>query len=739
MLIAVGGWLFAAAFSQGEPLTAKKLLSLDGVEFREKAKQAGDDPWKNFTSGELADVAQRWAKELKGKTSDFNEIHPFEGLFSVACRKAGSADFDKLIEAYLVLGNEAEATEYLFPFVADACIERELNAIKREHFRLALPKVTEELPTELRQAPRELQEAWTSYKAARMDFKANLARDNGHGINFENNEKAFGELLGSVLKGDGKGDSEKLFRFFSSNDCIVIGSGFDVWRARALVLALLKERKLSEAAGAALDLRLASRTTGLEESETSDPTVDVLTALGLDWEKIAAGGQLNLQGSPFDSSQAVFLNELSAFGTDRAASLMVLLAGQAEEKSRPEYASAIRVFIADDKPHSLVVEADGEDPEETVVVMPDRPARISRVRISEKLQKQLLGILVGWAKPNVSNELGEELVRAFESTDDRAVIQGLKQMAAHPSHEIASRAADRLKSFGEKAPEIAKLGPVRFEILLNGKKLSPGMNVDWRLNYEDHTSSSSLGEVDEHSYLSFEHDRFVEPSRKVTSVTLSSWNSEPAFNVDVPVSPDLSKLTTVQVEFVPLEVDFDLARLRNRKRLAEVKVTLAPKAGPSFSPRYEKTGRSGEPMTLLVQKGEYTMTAQAIGAASWESAVHVSRESSSISVPLQTGSDVHLRVFKPKGDEASGEMLFHNGMEMENWRDDKGRYRGLSPGNYVIHIPSSKERREIFPGESAEAGPDEVDYAGRDLAVAVGENSPPVIDLGEIRLQTLGR
>jgi len=464
-----------------------------------------------------------------------------------------------------------------------------------------------------------------------------------------------------------------------------------------------------------------------------------LSAVGLDWESILVGAQIDWEIGELHLLRRPFLDELAAFGTDRAASLMVLLATQTSAENRPEYASAIRVLIADDQPHYVRVSTDEEDPESNMAVTPDAVSRVSKVKISEKTRKQLLGVLVDWAKADVSNELGPALVRAFEFTNDPTVVTALRRLAAHPSYDVASRAVARLKGLGEKIPDVAKQLPVRFQILVNGKKLPPGANIDWRVQYGENSGYSEVKEVDKDCCLSIDRDHFVDPHQKATGVSFSSWNSEPAFSFEAPVPPDLSKLTTVQVELIPLRVEFDLAAMRDRKRFGEVKVGLAPPSGRGLFPRYEKTGPVGEPMILLVQKGEYTMTAKATGAATWESTVQISKESPLISVPLRPGSDVHLMVFKPGGQQAHGEMLFHNGQVFRNWRDEKGMYRGLPPGDYLIHIPSSKEGREIFLGAADEAGPDEVDYAGRDMAVTVSEGSPPLIDLGDVRLEALNR
>ncbi|HEX8281377.1 MAG TPA: hypothetical protein VF551_08370, partial [Chthoniobacterales bacterium] len=62
-------------------------------------------------------------------------------------------------------------------------------------------------------------------------------------------------------------------------------------------------------------------------------------------------------------------------------------------------------------------------------------------------------------------------------------------------------------------------------------------------------------------------------------------------------------------------------------------------------------------------------------------------------------------------------------------------YRGLPPGNYAIHVSGADEFPEYIG--TPEAGGRDVPYRSRDIAFTVLENSPPLIDLGEIKLERL--
>jgi hypothetical protein len=102
-----------------------------------------------------------------------------------------------------------------------------------------------------------------------------------------------------------------------------------------------------------------------------------------------------------------------------------------------------------------------------------------------------------------------------------------------------------------------------------------------------------------------------------------------------------------------------------------------------------------------------------------------------VEVELKPGSDVHVKIVTPTGEETGAGELIKNGRVLDVWPDYKTQtYRALGLGNYVLRIYGTDHWKR--PGDRR--GPDEVEYLGRDVPFTISESSPAVIDLGVIHL-----
>ena len=66
-------------------------------------------------------------------------------------------------------------------------------------------------------------------------------------------------------------------------------------------------------------------------------------------------------------------------------------------------------------------------------------------------------------------------------------------------------------------------------------------------------------------------------------------------------------------------------------------------------------------------------------------------------------------------------------MRLRYYLDKNDIFRGLPYGDYVLHIPGSADSKDPF-------FIDAVNYAGREIPFTIPENSPPLVDLGTVRL-----
>ena len=97
---------------------------------------------------------------------------------------------------------------------------------------------------------------------------------------------------------------------------------------------------------------------------------------------------------------------------------------------------------------------------------------------------------------------------------------------------------------------------------------------------------------------------------------------------------------------------------------------------------------------------------------------------------------LRFKILRPDGERGARHKLLSGGKEVgDDFFDyESDTYRGLPVGNYVLHIPSSREAFEADSG-ARDFGPIQP-YFGREIVFTISGNESDSVDLGEIRLES---
>jgi hypothetical protein len=311
---------------------------------------------------------------------------------------------------------------------------------------------------------------------------------------------------------------------------------------------------------------------------------------------------------------------------------------------------------------------------------------------------------------------------------------------------VAREAAEVLQSMGEKiAPAVQNLS-VRFRVSVNGKPLASGSRIDWSVG-----SISSSAEVDDDGTIGIRRDDFSDSQRKATSVQLASSRMEtadkPIFRVEFPAPADLDSIIRVDVDVSPLELilrDVPGSEIANdRKASLQLRRHPDKNSGTDeIAIHFNSLERKfdvliGQPVTLWMQTGKYDVAATAPKAARFTKQITVSAHTSPLEIQLQPGADLRYELIRPDGERRAPVALLKDGINMpEEYYDYKTRrFRGLPTGNYLLHIPASSVV-ESDSGDFLGYVPAKIAYAARDVSFVITADSPPLIDLGKIILET---
>jgi hypothetical protein len=739
-----GVFLFAAAgpaLQAADAPSADELLKLEGPAL---FKAADDISFSNdYAVDELVAIAAKLGDELKNlpREDHDNDRYAFSHFFEDGCRKANERQLDQLIQVYIRLDATSFEKESVLPALAAQWIHRELRALRGDKSKIKLPDHDVSLPGELENASKELVSAWRLYRKSMEAYEKTFPDEPVENpISFQANNRSFFSIIEDVLLGKGKGAAEKILNY-----------GWSGPRSLAVFMSLLHERRLAEAVGASLLVAGDQLLVGGEDK--LDVRIEFLEACGLDWETILAGAQTDAECRQSYHNADLFAREplltaLAGYGSGRTALLLAEMARRAKPDRQEAYANALTALV--EKNPAKPKDCPGY---ENIMntFSSGTIERVSKIRIPSAVQKELIGIVQAFVTATTNREVAAPALTMFARARSRETIPVLRSLLKHPSAEVSRDAASILCAMGEKveADAMTKADPVSFKILVNGQPLPAGFEVAWNVHSSSGVSSTTV--VDQDGAFTISREHFLDSSGSPRGVSLHSSVSQspdqPWFDVDVPAPSDLDAVPAVEVEVFTVNLLLEnLSKLNQPPgATALVQIRKEPIGEESVGSYPEFEWRKidvpiGEPIALPpLQSGTYSLKVEVSGAAQSSQKVELTPNAPQVIAQLEPGSDVRINVTGAGIENFSSFNLLKNGAEFESPFDNKSRtYTGLPEGNYVLHIPSSEElRKSDGILDNYQPGPDEVPYAGRDIAFTIGEGSPSTIDLGEIHLETL--
>ena len=720
--IIIGGLVAARMLTAAENLSADDLLSLDGRALFQAADKADYSLTEKFSTTDLIRIADKLARERKnvsGKDDDW----VFTRFFEAACEKATPEEIDQLVDIYVRLEPGSFEKTYSLQALAAAWAARELAGLNST--TVNLPDLETPVPPELEGAPKDLVAGLKLWMRASQPLDHHFAAtaDDDKRISFQDNEVAFYRVIDDILLKRGQGSAERLSEFGWGGWC---GTGSDSLhspQSLGLFLALLGERRIPEAIGAAVKLRANH---GLVAGG-ADVRITFLEKCGLDWDSLFAGALLNLEEDGFlGTFQAAYLSELGAYGSEKGAALVAELAVRAKPEVQEDYARALTAFLP-------------EPIKERMEISSRNITRVSKTPISTETRAKVIRALEQIAKPEATADAALAALEGLSRAKLDSTKGTLRALLKHHSVEVVRSAAQILRSMGDSVElSAADTAAVRFQLLANGQPLRKGFSLSWSLGYV-----SSVGEIGDDGTFELEQSHFRDPTHRPTSLVFETsvfhQIPDPYFRVEIPLPTALDKETRVDIELLPVALVFSRAPRPAGSASAKASVRIQrhdPKAEAvyftSMDPEFDVP--MDAPFQLSIQSGTYDIEARSPGTEKFKQTFTVTPQTPSrVDVQLRPGGDMHFTIVRPDGDREVRSELLRQGRKVGDIDLDynTNTYRGLPVGDYVLHIPSSAEiaaDKDNFP-EFAPLQP----YAGKDMPFTISSDTA-LVELGEIRL-----
>ena len=733
---AIAGAMLPAAVAAESTIDA--LLALEGETLFNVERQLAYD-WKDRLS---ADELVAFTAKLLAAERELPKEHPHRGAFTSyfekACGKAGAPQLERLVDIYSAIDPGGFDRQGVLAPLATAWLMNDLAA-RGEIAPVELPPFAGTLPPGLADAPQELVAAWQLYKRATQAFDAAFrGPERQHQtISFQMNKRSFYQVIDGILQGRGENLAEQLAAYAWSGWCGTGSDSLERPQAIGLLIALLQEGRIREAIGAAVHLQ--SDRPLISADGRQNARIEFLKRCGLDWESLMAGARIDSDlGLSYAGWNAATLQEMAAFGSDRAAALIVQMSRRAPREQREPYARALATLVPGDTGHI-----------EGGTIYGGEIKRSPDVSLSAEAKASVVVALHEFARPDAPSRIVEHALVGLARARSAESKPALRELLKHPSPAVTKMAAHLLRLLGETNAAAPAAAPVRFHLSFNGTPVRSGTSIGWQLNFGGGGSTSSSTPADESGTVQIDREDFLDHAQPVTAVVLSGARGndpvdEPYFHVAVPVPVDLDAVTAVDVPLARMELRVDRLGSVAADAADNAKVEIRrqePKRDPADPYTYFDDAPwrfevpLGRVVNLSLQSGEYTLKVIAAGSAKHTSALTIGPTPTPVSVALKPGGAMRFKAVRPDGEEIVRTTLLHEGKELEHGYFDwhAKTWEGLPAGNYILRIPSSTEAYPV-----SEMGRDRtplVAYRARDIPFTITGASAEVVDLGEIRLE----
>ncbi len=317
------------------------------------------------------------------------------------------------------------------------------------------------------------------------------------------------------------------------------------------------------------------------------------------------------------------------------------------------------------------------------------------------------------------------------------------QLLTHPNRQLQESSYATLLQMGYRPPELPPLQRILLNLALDGEPLDPsGVEVGWYRG-QTRTHTTPEGFFVEHPLEGQPESWGLQVERPSINTPDQSW-FQATYEIDPDSPPDELFL---EIESAPLTLE--LPGVESLGETGFVELTLSKKLiyrdnEVNWRQISVKMQLPATPTLLFprLQPGEYRLKLRAAGFAFHEEELELQPEGSRIRVELQKGTDLQFHVETPgseKADRAPWVTLKDlEGKNHEGFGVRPHSYRNLPAGRYRIDIQSSQSKRQSI--EKNLGGPmlepaKYPSYHGHQEWIEIGPQSPPLIDLGTIRLQ----
>ncbi len=690
------------------------------------------------------------AADSKSESSLF-----FDDLFAAACARADRSQTAELAKIAAEQPNEALRFTSSFTPLSGAYFRDWIDRLSAERpTPPAFPKVNLPPPEQLAGAPTELLEAWTLYQSVVTPFrelaKAEAAKQYPAGGDFAALERGLRKLLSAPEPGIWR----ELLKCDNRGPC---GTGSEMLyhpRNRGILLSLLADGRLAEAAGMSLNL-----TPDMLNRESASPEIArFLPVLGLDWEALYVGSLLPDPGSHFGYNSATHRpvvvgwgrehdpwSALAALGSDRGVLLCVTLIRHID----PDPFETVRFL-------GTALGPELQDPNRFTISSPPELKRTKPV--SPNVRGELLKVLTSYLAPTRPASEIDQALTWMPETLAPELHTPLGVLAANPSRLIASKARDLLVKGGVTTnlpPLQPAPTPVLRRLLANGQPLS-GVEVS-AVAYPIRRQLGEKVTSNEDGLLRLPLDELLTPEAlkkiKISShprsavpidVLLKTGNDKPAprdatdstpwFAIETDAFATETAPRDLSIPLAPLEIRVIAKNKEADGRSAEIQ--LRHYTTPDAEDAEYDSGRlavqvGGTGRFTRLQPGVYAFSVKADGCAYFDSKKFAVREEGTvIPVTLERGISVTSTLIFPNGERRGFEWmtkLLRDGVELPRYT-----WLGAGTGEQLHDLPAGRYRAIL---EAAQENVSLEDRYGRfELEFELTSDSPAKVDLGEHKI-----
>lgn len=694
---------------------------------------------------QLQDAIQRTKDPQKKLRAEFE----YSDITRSILRQGTNADYQKLIQIYKNLPADSYGKRLMIQPLLNFWIQSEIETLEKSGVHPTLqistttapdvvvrevtylsPEVQKQIQEALRVVGPDVQRGWQQYKGVTAKFIAALdEKREVNSIGVQQNWSLLYDAASDFFDGKTQDLVPRLTRLKWGSWCGTRSEQFYDPKYRLLFATLLKEHRYEAAIGALFPL-ISHSDNWMESFEpNNDWKQRFLRWSGVEWEPLFAGASLEYQRT---------LDELARYGSPQAALLLAHMKDVPAINERDDYLIALAAFIMQGKvPTGYGRSSSSDIRRQNIEPVPD------------EVQQQLLKILGDQIRPDTKPRSLQKVTHLLAEKARPESKEAFRRLLEMPYAELRETAALTLRAWGDDVKE-QPLKPLTFRLLHNGQAASR-LNVKWEIRAKE-SAIMSERPADENGKLELKHELLVDapeaPQFRFAAADLKSpddlW-----FEVQQNKPADLEKITDVPFETGALTLQLQLPQAmeqyRGKNLLMQVSTERPLSGGTAyFQPinGYQKMSVPvGEQIRFpALQKRTYEIEILVPGAALWCQKIALDADQKTVEVNLQKGADLKFEILAPGGenrDKTTLQTLLRDGKTLNAYSDfyndyEAKIYRGLPVGNYTLKIGSSAEKQKRYGAQNQQISAPA--YEGLERTFLIDENSPALIDLGDIEL-----